>query len=132
MNIEQLTQILDTVSFVMVTPEFMRDDTLHRIQMWSGKVVSSFSSKGLVLPAVVFYPVVATVFWLVVRWNILPGLPVAEDIKIWGLIAIVPVVVFVYGVAGVYIIAVRRRLFYLGALVFFGSRVLAIWFAKAG
>ena len=135
MTIGTVCQILDTVSFILITPEFMRDETLARIRSVSGRFASwwwSFDQRKWYKRPLALMVVAASVLgWGLVFFGVY-YLPYITPLTIVPLLIVFLTVLLTLCAKVVETAAVRRRMFFLGAATFFVSRGLSIWFGSAG
>jgi hypothetical protein len=131
-KIETLCQILDTASFVPITPEFMRDETLEKIRSVGGRIVGRWDIRS---PEFLFGTIGMLVGFLLFGFAYMhmnktdfANLAQHAGMLVMGSVITVAIILFVMIGRLIQIAAVRSRMFYLGAVTFFISRALNIWF----
>jgi hypothetical protein len=153
-NIEILTQSLDALSFVLVTPEFMGEQTLESIRKFlrafSNLLVRiqekalSFGERDVFDYLLLMFFIVSLLFLAFVGDNTIGSyfkqtvvfrlLATAFVVLAWGLFistigfAIVSVSLYlIFSIASV--VLYRRIMFSVGVILFFSSRTIAVWHA---
>jgi hypothetical protein len=139
-NIDVIKEFLDTVSFVLVTPEFLGEQTLSSIRKF-------LTNTSPYLYGILGYCGVALIFLtfgIIDSWDIAIYAYFvntnAQGVYLWLLkvlvLVIVAIMAFVAIILVVYFIVshaaklvVRRVMFGVGALLFFSSRAISMWHA---
>jgi hypothetical protein len=143
LNIEELSQILDAASFILVTPEFLGEARLDKFRLTLGKYSDKISygffafEQGqsrreyitAILTQIIGTFVFAVIFWLVaekdVWWAVLTKL-VAGFMVFSGVVTFTASMIAVFLIA-VQNLAVRGILFAIGSLTFFTARAIMFW-----
>jgi hypothetical protein len=146
MKLEALSEILDTVSFILVTPEFLRESRLCRIRLQLEKLVAFIMSRlnmpyskttqtrdlryvilvGIVAAGIPF-AIVGAVDYIAPKFDYIVWHP-AIFLSLFGINFII------FGILGLFVIgiekvAVRGILFLIGTSLFFVTRALMFWFS---
>jgi hypothetical protein len=132
MNLEAMSQISDSISFILVTPEFIREERLKWLRSLplSGLWLWFFRNWWYTIPSLAFYIVFSVLavrhLWLY-----------PSDIGKLGFDDVISSVV-ITAFASVVVLATilkllayRGLLFFLGACLFFSTRALSIWHAMS-
>jgi drug/metabolite transporter (DMT)-like permease len=141
MNIEAASQIADALSFILVTPEFLRDETLTSIRQGlrsiANKIASSYvyplnnanaPDPGLAVLLLIFGGVGFTFFWLINRYiwsEVVPRYVPYFFMFICALQAASGLaIIFLFLTAQ---LLFRRLFFTIGAILFFATRTTLLW-----
>jgi hypothetical protein len=82
MKIDTVCQILDTVSFVLITPEFMRDETLGKIRSVSRRIAKRWNLRFPdFMPGLIAIPLGLLCFGLAYMYAPNPGTLAQNAIK---------------------------------------------------
>jgi len=140
-NINLIKEILDAVSFVFVTPEFLGEKTLCSFRKRLKKA-SDYLGDNLVEGAVglgsfatlIIVLYLTDPFWLYAQFRPLMLLIIKPLLFVVGvLIVLVCMLLVVYFVVSyAERLLVRRVMFVFGVLVFFSSRAISMWYATWG
>jgi hypothetical protein len=134
-NIEITTEVMDTISFILVTPEFLRTETLSSVRNFLTNITDYLSDKiwpyfGLIYLLTVSIFGGPMVFFDITPFSLLESHRVVENI-IGILLLLVFFVGVTLGVTHLTLIItkslfIRQAMFVMGAILFFLARAISV------
>ena len=132
MNLEKTKEILDTISFILVTPEFLGEQRLKYVRGELRKIrnrISQFYDNEVAMNIIGSLLLAIVVFVFIVVMFIIP-----RD-QTWGpvtrtwfylTLTVIFLLFFAASILAAEMLAVRGRLFIVGSCLFFLTRALAV------
>jgi hypothetical protein len=135
MNVEAAAQFLDALAFLLVTPEFLGEQTLGSIRSHLTKGFEFLMSKYISIGSIVLSIMVSLIVIIGIGTFPLAGrefLLMSRPIVVISGVILAFVALFAYswvivGLAAM--LAVRRILFGVGVVLFFLARGISVWHA---